>query len=164
MISSNKTPTSNLAGKLVNGEYLLKTNLTESEKNSLLYNGVNVYEQSGDKIELIRAVTTKTKTNGEIDNTYRDLSVITTLDHVTSSLKSLLQKRLSGTTKTATLGAILTIVVCELISMKNEGIISDFQSPIVRYSDTDRSICIVEASVSLAQGVNQIFLNLNIGL
>lgn len=157
---------SNLTGVRFNGTYFVNQELTDEKKNELLYKGVTVLESIGNDVEVIRSVTTKTLNQlGEKDHTYRDISVIHALDTVSEALTSLLKKRLNGiTTASSSLGSILTLVICELNALKQDGIISNYERPVVRLDENDPSICIIEVSVLLAQGVNQIYINLNINL
>lgn len=165
-ISKGELIKSNLAGARLKGTYLFNQKLTEEMKNELLYWGVTVLEPIGSELEIIRAVTTKTINQlGDKDNTYRNISVVHALDTVSQSLTSFLKKRLNGiTSATSSLGSILTLVICELSTLKQDGIISDYERPIVRLDQNDPSICMIEVSVLLAQGVNQIYINLNINL
>lgn len=166
LISKGDLIKSNLAGQKVKGEYFINEDLTEEQKNELLYNGVTIFENSSNEVEVIRVVTTNMfNENGEKDNTYRDISVVYSIDVVFNSITSLLKKRLNGITSTATsLGSILTLVICELNTLKENSIIADYKRPLIRLDETDKSICIVELSVLLSQGVNQIYINLNINL
>lgn len=166
LISKGDLIKSNFAGQKVKGEYYIKEDLTEEQKNELLYNGVTVFENISNEVEVIRSVTTNTfNQNGEKDSTYRDISVVYSIDFVFNSITDLLKKRLNGITSTATsLGSILTLVICELNTLKENSIIADYQRPVIRLDENDKSICIIELSVILSQGVNQVYINLNINL
>lgn len=164
MISRNVYPEQNLFSESANGKYFLKYKLTESEKNSLLYNGISVFEYAGveNRLELMRCVTSKTRgDDGEYDTSCRDISVIASLDAVTTkldlSLKSLIRER-----KAVTADMINSTVIYQLVNLKQLGLISAYRAPKVYYDDNDSTACIVELAVTLKQTANQIYLNLNI--
>lgn len=168
MITKGELITSNLAGCVAAGKYHTSASLSEQDINTLLYNGITVLEKSSEGFQLIRGVTTSTKNPSnkqEQDNTYRDISVVYALDRVTSRVSLVLKDQIKITTSSqGSLGALLTSVVSELERLKKARLLADYKKPSIRLDSSDSSICLVELSVTLSQGVNQIYLSLNITL
>lgn len=153
----------NLIGQAVVGEYNF-TESDESVKNSLLYNGVNVFEKCDGRTTLIRGVTTRTHdADGSIDTTYRNISVVMAIDSVKMALATSIAQRLSAGSPVSS-GAVLALIVSELVDLRDKGIISDYERPSVTVDTSDSSVCNVGVNVTINQGINQIYVNINMNI
>lgn len=152
----------NLAGEVVYGKYLIPE-MTEESKNHYLEAGISVFEKSGDSISLIRAVTSKTLNHdGNLDLTYRNICVIAAVDRVKTVLHDALTRRLAN--PASSIGSIQSLVVNELVSLYDIRAISSYDKPVVTLDDNDKSICKISVNVTINQGLNQIYLNLNMSV
>lgn len=165
MISKGDNISNNLAGMAVTSSFDTLTSLTENQKNNYLYNGICVFEEIGGNVCLIRAMTTKTlDVNGSYDSTYRNICVIVSVDTVKASLYNALTTKLNSANPASSTGAILSLVVCELINLLDKKVISSYEKPIVALQEADKSICNVLINVVINQGINQIYLHLNMNV
>lgn len=165
LISLNPSSTMFLSGRQVLGIYRFYGFPTEAQKNAYIKGGVCVFEAIGEQVQLIRGVSSKTRTDGGVlDNTYRDLAVITGLDEINVALSTVLKQRIQGAAGIISLEAINSIVLSELIGFKDRGTISNFLPPLIVPSSEDPSICIITLCITLRHTVNQIYLNLNIAV
>lgn len=155
---------SNLNGESVSGS--LKVSVAETEENidSLIKDGVCVFEQKGNFVELIRGVTSAAyKADGITRNDFLNICVILTADLVIPELRSLLKERINNArNSTASLSAILALVTCKLEDFTELGYLSSYEMPSVYLKDGDQSVCVVEVNFVLLQGINQIYLSAKI--
>lgn len=129
----------------------------------LLAGGVVPFAQTGDLVECVRAVTTRTKTNGLPDATYRDVSTIRIIDHVMTAVRTMLRTRLRGLHNTPqameSVASQITVVLSDLAA---QGLLQQFEAPAVSVHPSDRSVCIVELGFTVAHVVSQIYVEAQI--
>lgn len=155
----------NLSGNMIENEYIIDADIEENDKNSYIYNGINIFEPFGQYISLIRGVTTHTiNSEGNYDSTYRNICTIIAIDTVKTTIIELLTTRLSGNNPASSLGAILSLVICALVDLKDMGTISQYEKPVVTLDPIDSSICRISVNVTINQGINQIYLQLNMNI
>lgn len=135
----------------------LNETYTDDEIDDLLENGIAVFENIAGSIEIIRAVSTRTNTNGLNDLTYHDINTVMTIDDVIISIRNVLSEMLSTAKNNETTRmAIQTQTTVELQNKVDEGIIQKYSQPRVYEDETDSSICIVELSFTVTHSLNQI--------
>lgn len=163
LISSEEDVRSNLNGRTVKEGFFLEGTNTEEEINLMIKNGVCVFEQTGEYLELIRGGTTSTKDEeGKDDNTFRSLSTILILDTVIPSLRQMLKDRIKNTL--TSLESVRSLLVCSLSKFKEENLISEYEMPVVTRSEEDSTVCIVRLAFTVAQGIQQVYLTAQISI
>lgn len=162
-ILSAGTADVNLNSAAMPGLGRISPQLTDSQVEKLLRAGVTVFEQAGEGVECIRAVTTRTTTGGIEDATYRDISTVLIIDDVMSSVRNMLKIRMAKLRNNAqTRESIVSQITVELSGKCAEGLLESFEVPIVYPSKEDSSICIVELAFRVAHIVNQIHIQAQI--
>lgn len=155
----------NLFGEEVLGEYDILSGMTESEINLLLRGGVTVLEVGSVCPEVIRCVTTRTMdSSGKPDGSFRNLSAITALDEVVTSLRTALDARFEAGNGRLTLDMVRSVVELELLDNQELGLLSGYGKPMVELSEEDPSVCSITVELQIAQGVSQIRLLACIGI
>lgn len=135
----------------------LNESYTESELDTLLESGIAVFETVAGKIEIIRAVSTRTQTDGVDDLTFHDINTVMIIDDVVISIRNVLENMLAtAKNNESTRAAISTQASIELENKKSEGLIEEYSQPDVYQDETDPSICIVELSFTVSHTLNQI--------
>lgn len=137
--------------------------LEEAVIQQLIGAGVTVFEQVGDAVECIRAVTTRTKTGTVEDRSMHSLNTILIVDDVMQSIRAALKLRLRGARVSAqSLQSISSQVTVELAGKQDDGILESFSPPSVYLDESDPSVCIVELSFKVAHVVSQIYITAHI--
>lgn len=135
----------------------------DNEIDLLVRGGVTPLEMVGGVISPIRGITTRTKTGGAADTTWRELTTILIVDDVIPTIRSALRSRFSRTKNTAqSRGAIRSQVIVELENKLNAEIIDSYGDVVVSVDATDPTVCLVEFSFGVAHGLNQIYLTAHI--
>lgn len=165
-----------LAGKVLSqndpawnysGEYLITVSgpprLPESEVQALLAAGVTVLEENGGAVEVVRAVTTRTKTGGETDYALRGLGAILCIDDVMRSVRAALGAALRGThLSSRSLESIRSQAAVVLADKADAGVVESYEIPAVRLHESDPTVCVVELSFRVAHVVSQIYVSAHI--
>lgn len=164
-LSQINDPSTSLNSTALEGLYGLSQRLTETQIESYLSSGIAVFETVASKPELIRAVTTKTTTDGNRDLTFHDVNTILIIDNIISSLRSYLAKFVStAKNNQTTRSAIATQSVVLLDSKRRAGLIDSYKTPRVYPDENDSSICVAEIEFTVARGINQIIISAVISL
>jgi hypothetical protein len=159
LIASSSDPSSSFNSYALVGITALDKVYTEDEIDYSLKSGIAVCEMIAGKIELIRAVSTRTKTKGIYDITFHEINTILIIDNVVSSIRKTLKQLIKGAKNNeTTLAAIGSQSIIELQNKKFLGIIESFNPPNVYKSSSDPSVCIVELSFTVSHGLNQILI------
>ncbi len=163
-ISRNTNPASNLNGEYISGEYVLSQVMSEDEINTAIANGVCVFEQIGTYTELIRGVSTKTRDeNGNLNSTYRNISTIILIDSVVPIIRVAIEQRLKFLVNSkSSIDSLATQIVIILSNFKDDGILSDYDNPIINISIDDPSVLEIDLSFTVAQGINRIAITCHI--
>lgn len=150
-------------GAALSGLCGIAERFTESEIDQLVQAGVTVLEESGGYVSAIRAVTTRTMTGEEPDNSLRELTTMMILDDVIPGIRSALKSRFGRKkNNTATRGAIRTQVTVELESRLKREIIDSYGDISVEADPADPTICVVSFSVAISHGLSRIYLTAHI--
>lgn len=153
------SPSSNLFGEDVLGDYTIPTPLPESVINSLLRRGVTVLEPGALCPCVVRGVTTRTRNaEGVTDYSFRNISVPRTIDYVAQVLNDAITNRmqLSG----LALSSLSSLVEWELIQLVEAGLISGYDKPVLAVDELDPSLCDISIGFTIRQGVAQVALHL----
>ncbi|MDO4731754.1 MAG: phage tail sheath subtilisin-like domain-containing protein [Clostridia bacterium] len=159
-IANNGNPSNSFNASKLYGIYKIGANYSEDEIESLLSQGITVLETTGGNIEIIRLVTTRTKTDNQNDRTFHELNTVLVIDDVIPSIRNRLAP-LIGTVKnnSKSLNAIATQVTVELENKKKAELIDSYSQPNVYLSEQDRSVCIVDVEFTVSRGINRIIVS-----
>lgn len=134
--------------------------LTQAQVEELLGAGVTPFEDSYGQVQCIRAVTTKTQTNGILDRTFSDLSTVLAVQDVITSIRSAVKLRLRGLRNNPiTRESIASQIVVELQAKRSLGIIDSFDPPRVEPHPQDAGICVATIAVRVAPEIQQIVIS-----
>lgn len=146
-----------LGGVSLGGLYGAGGTLTSAEVDALVRGGVTAVECLAGEIQVIRGVTTRTKTGGEADATWRELSTILIVDDVMKTLRSSLRSKFARAKNLAeTRESVASQVSIELAAKKNAGIIADYGSVSAVATPGDPTRCDVEFEFAVAHGLDRI--------
>lgn len=146
-----------LGGVSLSGLYGAGGTLTSTEVDALVRGGVTAIECLAGEIQVIRGVTTRVKTGGEPDATWRELSTILIVDNVMRTLRSSLRSKFARAKNLAeTREAVASQVSIELAQKKNTGIIADYGSVSAVATPGDPTRCDVEFEFAVAHGLDRI--------
>lgn len=160
------SPTYNLNGSQL-PEYITAQGdpISEQEIQSCLANGVCVFEQVPYNLECIKAITTRTKTDGKFDPTFCAINTILTIDAVMQRIRNLLKLNLKGAKSSGqTRQSIASQIIVKLEQLVDEGLIISYELPKVGSDKNDPCICIVEVAFALNHVINQILISAQIKL
>ena len=135
----------------------------EGDIDLLVRGGVTPLECVAGTVSPVRGVTTRTKTGGVPDATWRELTTILIVDDVIPAVRSALRSRFSRSKNTArTRAAVRSQVIVELEKKLAAEIISGYDGVTVTASEEDPTVCLVEFGFSVAHGLNQVRLAVHI--
>lgn len=158
-IANNDDKTKSLNALVLEGINNLNETYTEAQIDSYLEAGITVCENIASNIEIIRAVSTRTKTNDQTDMTFHDINVVMIIDDVVKDIRQSLKNMISSAKNNAqTRLAIATQASVILEEKKLSEIIYDYNAPIVTINQQDPTACDVTLEFSAAQGLNQILI------
>lgn len=153
----------NFNGLGISGIPALEGLLTEEEIDDLIRAGVTPFETLSGGVEIIRAVTTRSTSNGIPDRTYRDLSTVLVIDNVITGVREALRICLPGARNNQrTRTAIVTQAAIELSKRQETGLLDGYEMPRIFPDPEDAGICIVELAFTVARGINQIHITAHI--
>ena len=122
--------------------------------------GVTALETLAGSCYVVRGVTTRTKTGGAADATWRELSTILVVDEVIPGIRSALRAKFSRAKNTPqSRGAIRSLVVMELEKRVGREVIDGYEDVTVSALDSDPTVCLVEFAFTVAHGLNQVWLS-----
>ena len=135
----------------------------EGDIDLLVRGDVTPLECVGGVVSPVRGVTTRTKTGGAADATWRELTTILIVDDVIPAVRAALRSRFSRSKNTArSRAAIRSQVIVELEKKLAAEIISGYDGVTVAASEEDPTVCLVEFGFSVAHGLNQVRLTVHI--
>lgn len=137
----------------------------DTEYDALVKNGVTVLECVGGRVSVIRGLTTRTKTGGSEDKTFRELTTMLIVDDVIPSIRTALRAKFMRAKNNAlTRNAIRSQVVVELEDRIDREIIESYDHLSVTASTTDPTVCVVEFEFTVVHGLNRIYLTAHISV
>ncbi len=132
----------------------------ESDIDTLVRGGVTPVESLGGRCTVVRGVTTRTKTGGESDTTWRELGTVLVADDVVPTIRRALAARFARAKNTAQVrSAIHTQVVVELERKKAAQIVTGYGPVTAETVEGKPTVCLVTFSFSVAHGLDQIWLS-----
>lgn len=162
-ICGQSDPAVPLGGAELQGVGSLADNYTETELDTLILGGVTPVELAAGRCSVVRGVTTRTKTNGAADSSWRELGTILVIDDVIPTIRRDLQSRFARSKNTRQVrGAIRSQVVILLEQKLAAEIITGYDSVTVEALEEDPSVCLVRFAFTVAHGLNQIWLSAQI--
>lgn len=162
-ILTQEDPSYNFSGMILSVLHSLAGKHSEEQVNTLIVSGVTVLEDSFGVIECIRAMSTRTETQGVPDRSFSSINTALIIDYVLRALRDSLKLRLKGAKNNRfTLEGIASQTVVVLSELTDAGILSAYTAPRV-YTDTqDSSVCVVEVGFTVSHVINQIHLKAHI--
>ena len=163
VIAAGRDPAVPLNGAEVKGLGGLESDYTDNDIDLLVRGGVTPLESSGGTISPVRGITTRTKTGGADDATWRELTTILIVDDIIPAVRSALRSKFARAKNTARCrGAIRSQVIVELENKVAAEIIDSYGEVTVKASEDDPTVCLVEFGFAVAHGLNQIYLTVHI--
>lgn len=136
---------------------------TEETIDALVRGGVTVMERSNGVLCVVRGVTTRTKTGGVPDVTWRELGTIRVVDDVVPTVRNALRARFARSKNTEQVrSAIRSQVILELENKLRREIITSYDEVVVSALPDKPTVCLVEFSFTVTHGLNQIWLSAKI--
>lgn len=163
VVGATADPSVPLGGAVLSGTLADCGVFSDNEIDTLVRGGVTAVECRQGVFEIVRGVTTRTKTGGVEDSTWRELSTILIVDDVIPTIRSSLKGRFHRAKNSEqTRGAIRSQVILELENKKIREIIADFDDVAVTAVEDNPTVCLVEFSFSVTHGLNQIWVSAHI--
>ena len=150
-------------GAVLSGISSVSERFTETEIDALVNGGVTQLEGSRGEVSAIRAVTTRTTTNGVQDQSLREITTMLIVDDVIPGIRNVLRtqfRRRKNTT--ATRGAIRTAVMVELENKVKQEIIDSYGDITVAVNDEDPTVVDVGFAFAVTHGLSIIYLTAHI--
>lgn len=162
-IAGESDPAVPLGGMELKDITELETEWTDNDIDAMVLGGVTPLETAGGVVSVVRAVTTRTKTNDVEDPTWRELTTIRVVDNVIPGLRDTLRLRFSRAKNTEQgREAIRSQVIVELEKKLDEEIITGYDGVRVSAVEDKPTVCLVEFQFTVAHGLNQIWLSASI--
>ena len=163
LAASAPDPAVPLNGAKLKGLTGLAEDYTDNDIDRLVRGGVTPLECVAGVVSPVRGVTTRTKTGGAADATWRELTTILIVDDVIPSVRSALRSRFSRSKNNArNRAAIRSQVIVELEKKLAAEIIDGYDEVRVSASHEDPTVCLVEFGFAVAHGLNQVHLAVHI--
>lgn len=162
-VAGTADPALPLSGCVLEGVGALSAAYGENEIDLLVRGGVTPLERVGSRCCVVRAVTTRTTTDGIADTAWRELTTVMVADDVIPGIRSALSLRFRRARNNArTRGAIRSLVVLELENRVRQEIIDGYEDVTVEASPEDPTLCLVSFAFTVTHGLNQIWLSAHI--
>ncbi len=156
-------PAASFHGAPIAGIAGLEQKLSEAQVDRCIESGVTPFEMVLGECELIRAVTTRTKTEGTPDLSFQSVNTILVIDDCLTTVRNVLKLRLRGLKNNAvTRQSIQSQVAVELQKKLDAGILEAYDAPNVYASPDDPAVCIVELHFTICHSINQIHISAHI--
>jgi len=163
LASMGGDPAVPLNGGVLNGLGGLAKDYSDNDIDLLVRGGVTPLECAAGVVSPVRGITTRTKTGGVSDATWRELTTILIVDDVIPAVRSALRSKFSRSKNNArNRAAIRSQVIVELEKKVAAEIIDGYDGVTVTASAEDPTACLVEFGFSVAHGLNQVRLTVHI--
>ena len=162
-IAGGTDPALPLGGAQLYGLGELERNYSDGDIDLLVQGGVTPLETLAGACYVVRGITTRTKTGGAVDATWRELTTILVVDEVIPGIRNALRAKFGRTKNTVqSRGAIRSLVVMELEKRVSREIIDGYEDVTVSALESDPTVCLVEFAFTVAHGLNQVWLSAHI--
>jgi phage tail sheath gpL-like len=163
LAASGSDPAVPLNGAKIKGLTGLAQDYGDNDIDLLVRGGVTPLECVAGVVSPVRGITTRTKTGGAPDATWRELTTILIVDDVIPAVRSALRSRFSRSKNNArNRAAIRSQVIVELEKKLAAEIIDGYDEVSVTASPEDPTVCLVEFGFAVAHGLNQVRLTVHI--
>lgn len=163
VISKMESPASSLNGVSLKGITKLASDLSEEDIDNYISLGITPFEVIVNKVKIIRAVTSKTKTNGVLDESFKEINVILVIDEIIKEIRALLKSNFVGAKNTSdTREAMSSQTALKLQEFLNKKIISDYALPDMSLQEGNTNICSVKLDFSVGKTLNQVHITADI--
>lgn len=163
LAASGSDPAVPLNGAGLKGLTGLAQDYGDNDIDLLVRGGVTPLECVGGVVSPVRGITTRTKTGGAADATWRELTTVMIVDDVIPAVRSALRSRFSRSKNNArNRAAIRSQVIVELEKKLAAEIIDGYDEVSVTASPDDPTVCLVEFGFAVAHGLNQVRLTVHI--
>ncbi|MBQ9106436.1 MAG: hypothetical protein IJY56_00935 [Clostridia bacterium] len=153
-----------LTGRMMDG-ISVDDQLRDAQVVEAISCGITVVENTPKGAQIVRAVTSRTTVDGMPDNSYRDLSVVTSADKVIAEVRQMLSERLAFAKNNAdTRRAISSQTVILLEEKLRQGLIDDYEVPCVTADKDDPSVCILPLTFTPACALCSISVSASVRL
>lgn len=164
-IAGQSDPAVPLGGAVLPGLAGLSTRYSDAELDALIQGGVTPLESVGGEVSVVRGVTTRSKTGGSADATWRELTTILIVDDVIPGIRDALRAKFTRAKNTVqSRSAIRAQVIVELEKRLEQEIIAGYEDVTVTAVEDEPTVCLVEFSFTVAYGINQIWLSAHIAV
>lgn len=164
-LSGQTDPALPLNGAELTGIDGFARSYSDNEVTTLVTAGVTAVESVYGTPSVVRGVTTRTKTGGAADTTFREVTTMLIVDDVVPAVRTALRRRFPRVKNTAqTRGAIRTQVIIELEDKLRREIIESYDNVTAVADETDPTVCNVGFQFTVAHGLNRIVLSAHISV
>lgn len=147
----------NLNGLALGGVDALVEAISESALEEMLGLGVCAFESVGGQVQCVKALTTRSMSGGAADYSLAALNTMLIIDEVMAALRTAMKQRLRGARNNAlTRGAIASQATIELAAKQDEGLIDDFDVPLVSEQPDEPGVLLLEVGFHVAGVISQI--------
>lgn len=162
-IAGSSDPALPLGGAQLYGLEGMEANYDDGDIDLLVQGGVTPLETLAGSCYVVRGVTTRTKTGGAVDATWRELTTILVVDEVIPGIRNALRAKFGRAKNTVqSRGAIRSLVVMELEKRVSRELIDSYEDVTVSALDSDPTVCLVEFAFTVAHGLNQVWMSAHI--
>ena len=159
LVCAQDDPALPLSGAALAGLDAVSLSLTDTQIDTLVQAGVTPLELAGGQVRIVRAVTTRTATEGIADDTWRELTTVMILDDVIPAVRDALSAKFLRRKNTpATRNAIRAQTAIILDDRVRRQIIEEYDSLTVEPVEGDPTACAVSFSFGIVQGLLRIHL------
>ena len=162
-IAGSNDPALPLGGAQLYGLGELECSYGDGDIDLLVQGGVTPLETLAGSCYVVRGITSRTKTGGVVDATWRELTTILVVDEVIPGIRNSLRAKFGRAKNTVqSRGAIRSQTVMELEKRVGREIIDGYEDVTVSALEDDPTVCLVEFAFTVAHGLNQIWLSAHI--
>lgn len=163
LLAAQRDPALPLHGAVVTGVQRVSRAFDDTALDALITGGVTVLETVGGQTEVIRGVTSRSRSDGVPDSTWRELTTILIVDEVIPGLRHALRSSFARSKNNATTrSAIRARVVLELEARIRREIIDSYENLRVQPWEEDPTVCLVEFDFTVTHGLSRIYLTAHI--
>lgn len=163
VIAQNTDPSRSFNGVSLQGISRLESDLSEDDVDLYIRAGVTPFEVIAGRIEIIRAVTSKTTSGTVADRMFKELNTVLVIDDVIRQIRDRLKVMLpSAKNNFTTRSSIASQAILVLQEYLDAAVIDDYAQPSVYASAQDPSVCVLELKFTVSIGLNQIHVSANI--
>lgn len=165
ILTDQSDPALPLNGQVLYGLTGVSAVYEDTQIDALVTGGVTVLECYGGKVNVMRGITTRTKTGESEDATFRELGTMLVVDDVIPAIRKSLRAKFARAKNNAlTRNAIRSQVIVELEDRMEREIIEGYDNLSVTALEADPTTCLVEFEFTVVHGLNRIFLTAHINV